>query len=361
MEFNQKLFISSQVELAITGDDVLVKTPFKIFRLSGNNVKTELIPALPYLDAGTTVHELMQKIVIEDKDEFIAEILSPMINRNWLSFDDQLVDDPKLMNRNAFTSLGTDGTRMETYLESKSIAVIGLSKFSSEIATALQHYFQNVSLYVPTSTSSNVAMKHFEYELNDLDALFAELKQYDLVIFTESKENKHFESKINQTAVRHGVRVLYSEMSGFNLSVGPTVIPYQTGCLECLQFRKMNNNSHSKDIMVFNKETTFGNAPSDGDSVDASTASMLKSMVALEAMRILMLDDVLYKDDITLEMAETLNTVINFNSFTNTLNTDSFLKNPRCSVCGEKLYLNPEIKPWMRDYTYPSRTEEQSE
>lgn len=353
MDLSKKLFINSQVELATMNDDVLVKTPFKIYKLSGENVKSELIPALPYLDKGISLQKLIKHLPINDIESFLNAVITPMVNRKWLSFEERSSTDPKLLNKNAFISLGSDGEQLQHYLQTKKVAVIGLSKFANDLVKNLHRYISNVCLFLPSNRQLGQASNYYEYNLENLDELFESLVKYDLVILTESKENSHFEKQINRIAISHGVRVMYSSTNGFNITIGPTVIPHKTGCLECLQFRKLNNNSFSKEFMAFNKGTSYGTAPYDGASVDVNTKDMMSNMITLEAIRLFMLDKNLYKSKITLEMPETLNAIVEFNSFTNTLSTNSFLKNPRCVACGEDLYLNPEIKPWMEDYTYP--------
>jgi len=353
MNLDKKLFIHPQVEFAISNNDVLVKTQFKIFRLSGDVVTSKLIPALPYLEIGISLSELAQKLSIDDMDNFIEEVIRPMSIRRWLTVDTQITtSDNHLQNSNAFSSLGTNGLEVTTYLSSKKIAVIGLSDFSLTLISNLQTYFNKVSLFLPNTTQIN-DIEYYSYEVTNMDSLFTSLKQYDLVIFTESKENTHFEYKINNFALTYNVKILFAKACGFNISIGPTIIPKKTGCLECLSFRQMNNSTYSKEFMAFNSGKQFGTVPSDGNSVDFNAKITLAGMVTTEAIKLMLLEKVLYKDDITLEMPGTLNSIIEFNIMTNTLNSNSFLRNPRCLACGSHLYEMPEIKPWMESYTYP--------
>lgn len=357
MNLDTKLFMHPQVEFAISNTDVLVKTQFKIFRLSGDVVESQLIPALQYFEKGVTLSELITLLSIDNSDKFVKDVIQPMVVRHWLTTNTETVTlDNHLQISNAFSSLGANGLEITDYLSTKKIAVLGLSTFAVDLVTNLQQYFADVELFLPNSCNTNI--KYSVYDVSDLDSLFNKFRQKDLVLFTESKENTQFEYQLNRLSLEYNIKILFTRTCGFNVTVGPTLIPQKTGCLECLKFRQMNNSSFSKEFLAFNTGKHFIATPNDGNSVDVNAKLSMISMATNEAIKLSLLEKVLYKDDITLDMPGTLNTTIEFNVMTNTLNSNSFLKNPRCLNCGSHLYRAPEIKPWMESYTYPIKKEE---
>lgn len=350
---NEFLKISNQVVFAKDQHSVLVRTPFKIFKLEGEMVEEFLKPALPFLQQGITTQELKTKLKVgNDFKNFYREIISPLVNRGWVTFSIQ--EAPLEINsRAAFASLGEEGLQCQEFLKTKSVAVIGLSDLSKTLFKNLSKYYGEVTLFLPYSSDEAQ-----EYSLSDLNKLFERVSKFDLAVYVEYKDNWNLKYRINNAAMREKQKILFSSVSGFNFSIGPTVVPQKTGCLECLNFRKLNNNTYLKELLEFNKLPQFGAAASDADSVDQCTEQQFVSMVTLECMRLFLMDRELHHDRIMQERPKTLNSVISVNTLSNTYDETPFLKNPRCEVCGGKLYQTPEVKPWLENYTYPQKKED---
>lgn len=350
---NEFLKISNQVVFAQDRHSVMVRTPFKIFKLEGELVENLLKPALPFLQQGITTQELSKKLKVDKEfEKFYREIISPLVNRGWIV--NAIQEKPlKINSTAAFASLGEDGLQCQEFLKSKSIAVIGLSSLSKSLFKNLASYYGDVELFLPYRSDGAQ-----EYSLDNLDELFKKVSKFDLVVYVEYKDNWNLKQRLNKAAVQSNQRILFSSASGFNFSIGPTVVPQKTGCLECLNFRKLNNNAYLKELLDFDKLPQFGATASDADSVDQCTEQQFISMVTLECMRLFLMDQELHHDRIMQEQPKTLNSVISMNTFSNTYNETPFLKNPRCEVCGQKLYRNPEVKPWLENYTYPQKKED---
>lgn len=109
--------VDTQDGFAISNTDVLVKTQFKIFRLSGDAVESQLIPALQYFEKGVTLSELITLLSIDNSDKFVKDVIQPMVVRHWLTTNTETVTlDNHLQISNAFSSLGANGLEITDYL-----------------------------------------------------------------------------------------------------------------------------------------------------------------------------------------------------------------------------------------------------
>lgn len=363
MDFDSIILISDQVEFSIDGKDVLVKTPFKIFKLAGEEVEKYLIPALPILVEGTSVAELIEALERIDIglniNLMINTILRPLIDRGWL-VDGQTLNTSatgKSLQTGAIDSLGLGGNETLDRLSVYKIAVVGLSHTAETPASELRGYFSTVHVYLPDTVegvSADSSVRY--YDVNSVSDMATKVSDYDFVVVFETKENSSFERELNEVFYAKNIRFMFSRVIGFNVSIGPAIIPGKTGCLECLNFRAMNNNSFSRELMQFYCGKKYGQRPTDGVSVDHGALVVSGSLISVEIFKFILLDEVLNEDKIILDMPQTFESVIEYNSFTCNLSISKFLKNPRCPVCGSDLYIYPESKPWMRDYTYPANT-----
>lgn len=155
------------------------------------------------------------------------------------------------------------------------------------------------------------------------------------VILCDEDNRKVLQRQINSEAIQSGKPFLSATLDGFSGTIGPTVIPGQTACMECLHSRKSANSDHYDEEMALSKHRS-GLAQEDFCfRPPAFFLSLVGEVTASEAARVIsgFIEPL------------TLNKYLYINYKTLNMQSHPVLRIPRCKVCG-RLNALPRFRLW---------------
>jgi len=151
----------------------------------------------------------------------------------------------------------------------------------------------------------------------------------------QDKHNALQLQAVNTICLEGGLTWLPVGIRAWEGSVGPTVIPRQTACIQCYDLRRKANlddyeatELYEEHLKVHGHSTEFGSVPFFAHTIAALAAS--------EALKLLT----------HFRPPTTLGRVLNIDLLSSLTQVRDVLKLPRCPACGEPAQQMPMIKPW---------------
>lgn len=326
------VYISKNTEFSTAkNNEVIVKNDEKVFSLNGKAVGKYLIPMLVDLEKGVNIDDISK---YGDCDYILKNIISPLINMNLLS-----------------VGKSSEEQKSSPYYliaKEKKIGLVAGSRNYVFIKHIFDKFFGEVKMVAELSEDEYLFDSRYLRRLED------NMSKYDYIVIVETESNEKFESLLNKMLCESDTKGIFCKIQNYNVNIGPTIIPGKVGCLECLKFRKINNNENADKLSPFFKGNVYGN--SNPSCINSETnyleLSVGLNLLLLELLRVIIMDLTIDDAVVTRNMPLTLEGVESFDILSGELTTNKFLKNPNCPVCNSKIYSWPEVNPWMDDYTY---------
>lgn len=126
---------------------------------------------------------------------------------------------------------------------------------------------------------------------------------------------------VNELAVETGTPLACTEFTGYDVIVGPIIIPGETACYECYRHRRNNNIGLSDTYMGFEQSAVGGNNGLTDrlPFTDIATGFLVTDIINL----------------LCYGHGYTVGSIISFDMSSLTMSSNDVLRLPRCEVCSE--------------------------
>lgn len=153
----------------------------------------------------------------------------------------------------------------------------------------------------------------------------SEASSFDLIVACEESPAFDFFDAVNRACLANGTRWLRVSISGTLAQLGPTVVPYQTACYMCLDFRQRTHQSDLDGYLGYRAQIGKVDDRYDEGSL-VPLWSALANQVAVEVMRLL----------IGFTPPVTIGRIYEFNAVSPVAISHDVLRVPRCESCGRR-------------------------
>jgi bacteriocin biosynthesis cyclodehydratase domain-containing protein len=123
-----------------------------------------------------------------------------------------------------------------------------LTILDAETVTPDDRWASPMYLHVPPGTpraealaevlrriAPEAAVRTASLSIGDGHGLERELAEHDLILVLEDRFASHLLGAVNRLAVRHGKRWTLALLDGWDVYIGPTFFPGESGCLRCME------------------------------------------------------------------------------------------------------------------------------
>lgn len=220
-----------------------------------DEVHTPLLKsAIELLDGSHTWEEIWGKLLVDGYDPQdigvlleqlqqegnIDEERSDMVATNSLQFQQifllgQLAAQEGMV-ANSETSMQV-GERLQNLISSSEVVVFGTAQ---EHLTEFEKVLNQLGIFKIQCSLSLIGEHDPVKQQHDIDVSISSLsdKESALVICVTAGGDRGLSEMVNRRSVAQGIPVIYYHVQGFQVQVGPLVIPKQTGCYECYKVRR---------------------------------------------------------------------------------------------------------------------------
>lgn len=179
------------------------------------------------------------------------------------------------------------------------------------------------------SVKYNSRIKFIEDKLDietisgDFKVIENQVEKFDLVLLFDTRLDRTLQMKINSACFETNTEFLPVRLEEDSLMIGPYVVPKEKACLNCLDERIKSN----KDVPDL-KEQYYSSFDlhNSGITVPPHTLGIIESIVVDEVIKGLS----------GIKKPQTLETMIEYQTYSYELNRHNTPKNPFCAVCGRK-------------------------
>ncbi|MGC8496602.1 MAG: TOMM precursor leader peptide-binding protein [Thermoplasmata archaeon] len=207
----------------------------------------------------------------------------------------------------------------------------------------LQLGFNNVYQFMIThnkNMDSSINLTTMKEKLKDADILLCILDYFDPIL----------PRIINEFAIEENKKWVLSAIDGINIFIGPTFIPKETACYECMQNRLIANQSDSEIFSRVLPNIMNGNWISGKNLMPVTYSYLMASIAAQEAMNLLILNQPML-----------INRLLIVNTQNFSFSIQKILKLPRCNVCGARVSPKPIYLSMSEILSLNENTESASE
>lgn len=207
----------------------------------------------------------------------------------------------------------------ERDLSSTSVTVVGSGRLAEMVTADLAELnVEAITVVDPSVTADVETDDRVTYRGTGVEAASGAFESADLVVATTTKPRRDRLRTVNRLALDAGTACLFARIHGFDGMVGPTVLPGETACFECLG-RRIETSAPNPDTLP----AYFEQAADGDDGVPTAFARVLAGHVTTEAMH-----------QLTNRVGFTVGRMLSIDFYDFEIDTDDVLKLPRCPACG---------------------------
>lgn len=332
--------------IPMTSDSVQLRSAGRVARIAGSGLGDRLPALLAALDGSATVPELAQRFGLNQE---VVERLVTRLHESGILMDGAWdADGP---GSEFYAEMGTVPSEVEDRIAVATVAVVGLGPVGRLAARLLasagvgELRLADISTITPLDQSllghdSSVANGDIGRSQavvaadecrrpgqavssatgEDLESLLAGV---DLVIATVDEVELRAVA-VSRAALAARVPYLFHALTTLEGLVGPSGLPPESPCYECLVWRRASHLRHHEEHVAYQEHLRSGDLPSHAPAPAAGGAVIVAGLVAAEALRVLgrfavprTRDGILVADFRTLEVRH-----------------EPVLPAPRCPACG---------------------------
>lgn len=338
--------------------------------LNGRHDIDNILDRLTEFDASTVIdviRQLTEKGLVEDETETGSCIFKKgeleRYKHQITFFSNFLIGPERMPGSELVLDLPKDKFELQETLKNTKVVMFGLGRIGSNILRSLvmagvgeivgvdpevvcERDIYSASWFINedvNSTRGEVLKRKvseanpfvkFSYVNEDVEAIedVLEMKENcSLVIVSADNFSPSFHEELNKVCLERGITWTSCRTFGFEIDIGPTVIPGETPCYKCFDLRRKGNiNFYDEYILLENylkaNEFYIGNL-----NIDIGAG-----FAALEVLKILtnFTDPATYAN------------IFSFNLLTFESRLHPILKLPRCPHCGSPSIDRPTINIW---------------
>jgi len=176
----------------------------------------------------------------------------------------------------------------------------------------------------------------------DLEALLERSSACDLIVVGHEGPDPAVDDAVNQFAVSRGVRWMRLEIVGPDVILGPTVLPGQTACWECLRNRRLGHVTDPKVHETF--EQSLRDTPARRPFGYSWSLLMLAAALAAGEVLRLLIEPFCERPIL---LPHTYGTQIVVSSLRGEWQAHHVLRLPRCRVCGRGRAEDVRVPAWV--------------
>ncbi len=300
----------------MTGDRIQLRAPHKTVIMSGSSVKA-VTKLLSLLDGTREVQQVLECFP-EIPREQVLHTLKTFLEKGLIG--DAVPDNGA--QETFFSIAHRDGRIAQDLLRKARVVVFGLGRVGSHVIASLARagIGQIVGiddgvvdpslpscggLYLAGDTGRPrldvvterlaALSSHSRFEpvraggpagsLED-DEAASIIRGADLVLVCQDSPAISIYRTVNRAALKENTRWLRVSLEGFEAQLGPCVVPHETACYTCCEFRSRGNWPHYDENLAFEEYLSSGAGNADYGCL-APTPGLLGSLAALEAMKLL--------------------------------------------------------------------------
>lgn len=277
-----------------------------------------LASVVAHLDMGTTIGEIMNRV--EGVNELdVRHILSELDRKNVLRKmnGDSVVDPMPLPLRFAQSDLKTLKSTEVLVMSSGEIGPLIVEMLAS---AGVGNVFVNHRRDDGTSgtfdgATTVQAWDESEPQIND------RVEEVDLCISATMQPCPGASTLVNKLALKAGTPSVYANVTGYDITIGPTVLPGETACFECYNKHRTGNMSSGDGYEAF--EQVAKNRT--GTVTDCLPfAEIAAGFLATDIINFLCYGH-----------GFTVGSIVTFDMSNLSMESNDVLKFPRCDICGE--------------------------
>lgn len=309
----------SFVPVVVTEDEVHFragtwnKNGYRIRDDSETGILESLVDSLR---KGARIETVLSAFDPEKRDD-VRAVVGKLHDSNVLIESDDSDDSPP-DRYTGYLSLKEKHTE-DGDLSSSSVTVVGSGTLTEMLTADLVELgVESVTVLDPSGTADVGSEEVVEYRETGVEDATEAFTSADLVIATTMKPRRDRLQSVNRLALDAQTPCLFARIHGFDGMVGPTVVPGETACFECLG-QRIETSVPNEDTL-----SAYFDQSSDTDSaVLTPFARVLAGHAASEAMH-----------QLTNRVGFTVGRMLSVDFYDFEIDSDDVLKLPRCSACG---------------------------
>jgi len=309
-----------------SGDEVLrFVSQQRSIKMKGHSFREFEQRVIPLLDGRRTIEEIERAVADVFAPADLAAGLELLAQQNLLvdgageALPDRLAE-PLAPQLALFQELKCDPVTMQKRLQQSVVTLLGVGGIGAAAAAALgaagigtircldgepvapsDPYFS--SIFAPTAVGSpraDVVAAHLRRSAPQLnvvtysdsmdteDQIRAAIAGSDLVISTLDPGQSALAYKLNRVCLADGVRWISAALSGTEIIVGPTVLPFETACYLCYKMRTVSCAGNPEESFAFEQYLDRRKRDDSGRRENlAFGAGVAANLLAMEAFKLL--------------------------------------------------------------------------
>lgn len=315
--------------LPLKEDELNIITSKSMFNIVGEEVKEIVYPLIEMVEDKYNISKIME--VFSEKgicSEKILEIIIKLEKYGVVYWKENV--DKTYFLKNAFLSEKIDAEKVIGILKKFKVGIVS----NTDNEEIIKAYFNKMGII-------NIVTMDIT---NNLGVLLKDSKVDFLFFFQNSDDivNKYL---INTACIENRIPFLYVYASGFEMKVGPLVVPHKTSCLECYEKRLESNLIYAEDRQKWYNYALHNGKHIGNDEKLFLVENMAISWGIIECIKFII-------KEYTWIFPEVIEAEIYFNMFNGMHKRNKIMKNPRCKCCMPEKREKPTVRAWMETHKY---------
>lgn len=178
---------------------------------------------------------------------------------------------------------------------------------------------------------NNTTFKQIKREFSSFEELKKLVSNFDSIVLALDRLDPQTYEEFNKACISEGSVWTSCRVSGFEIRIGPTVIPNKTPCFKCYKYRRKANLANYQEQEVLEEHARTNSFKWETFNVSSGT-----DLASLEVLKHLG----------RFAVPATYGKIFSMNLLTLESSLDPILKAPNCPHCGKPSKDRPEIFAW---------------
>lgn len=324
------------IVVPVGDNQIIISNNDKNYTIEGEDVKRFVIPILITISnsKGVKVDVLCRETFPEDDEEKILDIIKKMLDMGILIEESEKKEKPLIISM-----------LLESNLKNETCEVIKKELSEKKVCIVC-----NLNLREYVNELSDVY--GLTYDIVDEQNILSMLKEdklleHDLIYYHTDFENVVIMDALNEFCLKTNIPYIISKCLGFNVEIGPFVIPYQTSCIACMEKRKLSTMNFPLESENIKEYIRMNNINLFSEKKELSHFNNIAINHSFMDIFKYFTKDILWK------YPETIENVIHMDFLNSEFQYCKILRNPICLKCSSKSKSDViERRAWTTKHNY---------